>query len=61
MDITLIQVTVAGANSHLRSFNPCFNGYYTYTVFMPLQSNGLVESFNPCFNGYYTYTKLQYA
>ena len=39
-----------------QSFNPCFNGYYTYT--------GLVYSspfltnicFNPCFNGYYTYT-----
>ena len=37
-------------------FNPCFNGYYTYTnVELGIQLVSYL-CFNPCFNGYYTYT-----
>ena len=31
MDITLIRLSTSFSSSSLQSFNPCFNGYYTYT------------------------------
>ena len=40
-----------------QSFNPCFNGYTTSTVYDTL-SGELTISFNPCFNGYTTSTRI---
>ena len=58
MDITLIQrISISGV-SFDDCFNPCFSGYYTYTISEYEESAKLDFSFNPCFSGYYTYTYL---
>ena len=57
MDITLIQYDKAYILAYRDfGFNPCFNGYYTYTGSMCFYRFSIICSFNPCFNGYYTYT-----
>ena len=39
------------------SFNPCFNGYYTFTEKSTTNPSSPLTCFNPCFNGYYTFTR----
>ena len=60
MDITLILAEGKLLKPLQFSFNPCFNGYYTYTLFLS-SSNWSNNRFNPCFNGYYTYTDCRLA
>ena len=57
MDITLILKSYYEGNIVWKCFNPCFNGYYTYTICLYSLKFFLGIRFNPCFNGYYTYTK----
>ena len=45
----------------LKCFNPCFNGYYTFTKYLQVKNFLEVLSFNPCFNGYYTFTTFPYT
>ena len=40
----------------MHCFNPCFNGYYTSTIYADNGQTSHILSFNPCFNGYYTST-----
>ena len=38
-------------------FNPCFNGYSTFTRLGTVGAGWEIEGFNPCFNGYSTFTR----
>ena len=57
MDITLLQVQKTRIDNLATCFNPCFNGYYTFTSKTASKWGIKIRSFNPCFNGYYTFTK----
>ena len=57
MDITLLHMLQFLLRLYNQSFNPCFNGYYTFTSLLGLNYIIVMWSFNPCFNGYYTFTK----
>ena len=57
MDISPQHGGMNGNNSEPRSFNPCFNGYFSSTK--KEAAEVIVEiSFNPCFNGYFSSTRL---
>ena len=56
MDITLLLLLNLLTAITIRSFNPCFNGYYTSTNLVKDLVNEINSCFNPCFNGYYTST-----
>ena len=59
MDITLLQMWKKKGVEIMKSFNPCFNGYYTFTVTGKQELKYVKNSFNPCFNGYYTFTRAK--
>ena len=56
--ITFIFVICAVVSMYKICFNPCFNGYYTFTKYPIRYDADGTQSFNPCFNGYYTFTHL---
>ena len=58
MDILLLHVVVKMVKLNVRkSFNPCFNGYTTFTLYLNYLHHFLIFGFNPCFNGYTTFTR----
>ena len=56
MDITLLHHMEEIFDIYNSSFNPCFNGYYTFTRKGIVLGYRVLDGFNPCFNGYYTFT-----
>ena len=57
MDILLLPYAEWDENwDVIRCFNPCFNGYTTFTRWFWSLYIKIRKSFNPCFNGYTTFT-----
>ena len=57
MEVTLILISKCFLISIPKlSFNPCFNGSYSYTFLLGIFSLSSFMCFNPCFNGSYSYT-----
>ena len=44
-------------NQFIKSFNPYFNGYTTFTMGNINLKDAAIGGFNPYFNGYTTFTK----
>ena len=57
MEVTLIQDLKDDKVQCDNSFNPCFNGSYSYTYILVKIISIRIYSFNPCFNGSYSYTQ----
>ena len=52
MDSSFQSFNEKAANPYMKSFNPCFNGFFFSIIKIGIKGKE-VECFNPCFNGFF--------